>query len=142
MRSKAEARGLGADRRRGARGFTLAEVMVALAIIAIAVPALLFTLDQQVDGTAHLRERSLAQIVASNRLTELRLALRGGQRRLQGSLSGSEALAERDWYWRISTQRTEAPNFSRVDIEIRDQEEEAVAPLYTLVAYLAVDLGT
>jgi general secretion pathway protein I len=123
--------------RRTQRGFTLVEVMVALAIVAIAVPALLFTLDQQVDGTAYLRDRSVAQVVASNRLTELRLALRAGQRRLSGSLSGSESLAERDWYWRVRTIATEVPNFSRVEIEVRDREEDAAQPLYTLVAFLA-----
>jgi len=123
------------------RGFTLIEVMVALAIVAIAVPALLFTLDQQIDGRAHLRERSLAQVVARNRLTELRLALRAGRRRLQGAVSGSETLAERDWYWRIRTIATEVPNFSRVEIEVRDREGEGTAPLYTLVAFLALEVG-
>jgi general secretion pathway protein I len=119
------------------RGFTLVEVMVALAIVAIAVPALLFTLDQQIDGSAYLRDRSMAQVVASNRLTELRLALRAGRRRLQGTLSGSETLAERDWFWQVRTIATEVPNFSRVEIEVRDRENEAAAPLYTLVAFLA-----
>ncbi len=119
------------------RGFTLVEVMVALAIVAIAVPALLFTLDQQIDGSAYLRDRSMAQVVASNRLTELRLALRAGRRRLQGTLSGSETLADRDWFWQVRTIATEVPNFSRVEIEVRDRENDTAAPLYTLVAFLA-----
>jgi general secretion pathway protein I len=115
--------------------------MVALAIVAIAVPALLFTLDQQIDGTAYLRDRSLAQVVASNRMNELRLVLRSGQRRLQGSLSGSETLASRDWYWRVSTTATQVANFSRVEVAVRDREDERAAPLYTLVAFLAVEPG-
>ena len=59
-------------KRKNNAGFTLVEVMVALAIVALAVPALLFTLDQQIDGSSYLRDRSLAQIVAVNRLAELR----------------------------------------------------------------------
>jgi general secretion pathway protein I len=123
------------------RGFTLVEVMVALAIVAVAVPALLFTLDQQIDGTAYLRDRSLAQVVAGNRMNELRLALRAGRRRLEGSLSGSETLASRDWFWRVSTTATQVPNFSRVEVAVRDRDDERAVPLYTLVAFLAVEPG-
>jgi general secretion pathway protein I len=126
---------------RATRGFTLVEVMVALAIVAIAVPALLFTLDQQIDGTAYLRDRSLAQLVASNRLAELRLALRGGQGRLQGALSGREELAGRDWFWRVQTIATEVPGLSRVEIRVRDGEREETPALYTLVAFLATGPG-
>jgi general secretion pathway protein I len=126
---------------RRSRGFTLVEVMVALAIVAIAVPSLLFTLDQQIDGTAYLRDRSMAQIVASNRLSELRLALRGGQATLQGTLNGQEELAGRDWFWRVSTIATEVPGLSRVEIRVRDEEREEAPPLYTLVAFLDTGVG-
>lgn len=122
---------------RAERGFTLVEVMVALAIVALAVPALLFTLDQQVDGTAYLRDRSLAQVVAANRLSELRLAARSGRRLEQGGASGAEEMAGRDWYWRVSSEDTEVPDFYRVSITVRDDEAEDDTPLYTLVAYLS-----
>ena len=39
--------------------------MVALAVVAVALPALLMSLYQQVDGTAYLRDRSLASMVAA-----------------------------------------------------------------------------
>ena len=52
----------------GHSGFTLVEVMVALAIVAVAVPALLFALFQQLDGTEYLRNRSIANWVATDRL--------------------------------------------------------------------------
>lgn len=113
--------------------------MVALAIVALAVPALLFTMDQHIDGTAYIRDRSLAQVVASNRLTELRLALRGGRQSLRGSTTGSEEMAGREWFWRVSSQATEVPDFSRVEVQVRlgppADEDEAV--LYTLVAFVA-----
>ena len=52
-----------------ARGFTLVEVMVAMAIVAVALPALLFSLYQQLDGTEYLRDRTLASLVAANKLS-------------------------------------------------------------------------
>ena len=55
------------------RAFTLVEVMVALAVVAVAVPALLLTLSQQLDGTRYLQDRTQAQWIAANRLAELRL---------------------------------------------------------------------
>ena len=48
-------------------GFTLIEVMVALTVVAVTLPALLFLLSQQIDGTAYLRDRSVAQWVAADR---------------------------------------------------------------------------
>ncbi|GAB5414794.1 MAG: hypothetical protein Cons2KO_23970 [Congregibacter sp.] len=111
--------------------------MVALVIVAMAVPALLFTLNQQIDGAAYLRDRSLAQLVASNRMHELRLALRVGSRRLQGNLAGSEEMAGRTWFWSLTSEATEVPDFSRVELQVRDTEEEGTAALYTLVAFLS-----
>ena len=126
-------------RRALSKGFTLVEVMIALAIVALSVPALLLTLNQQIDGTAYLRDRSLAQMVAANRLTELRLALRQGGQRLNGNLTGSETLADRDWYWTVSTQNTEVPGFSRVEVQVRGREAEDAPSLHTLVAFVSVE---
>lgn len=126
----------------GGRGFTLVEVMVALTVVALALPALLFTLDQQIDGSAYLRDRSLAQVVAQNRLAELRLALRSGRRELRGTLSGAEQMAQRDWYWRVESTATEVPGFSRVEVAVSLQEGPEAPRLYTLVAFLSgIDRG-
>ena len=54
-------------------GFTLVEVLVALAIVGVALGAVLRTLGVGVDGVLGMRERSLAQWAAENRLAELRL---------------------------------------------------------------------
>jgi general secretion pathway protein I len=111
--------------------------MVALAIVALAVPALLLTLDQQIDGSAYLRDRSLAQVVAQNRMAELRLGLAGGRRDMGGTLLGVEEMAGRDWYWRIETTATEVPDFSRVAVSVSLREGADAPRLYTLVAFVA-----
>ncbi len=78
-------------------------------------------------------------MVAANRLTELRLALRQGGQRLNGNLTGSETLADRDWYWTVSTQNTEVPGFSRVEVQVRGREAEDAPSLHTLVAFVSVE---
>ena len=119
----------------GHRGFTLVEVMVALAIVAIAVPALLLALFQQLDGTEHLRDRSIASWIATDRLSELRLVVAKQGAVPKGELLGETRLAERDWYWWIEQQATEIPGFIRVDVKV-SLEAERTQPLHTLTAFV------
>lgn len=124
------------------RGFTLVEVMVALAVVAIALPALLLSLEAQVDGTAHLRDKSLAQLVAANKLAELRILNAAGQRLLRGRDSGVEELAQRQWHWWLDSKPTDVGQFYRIEITVAASEAQQEQPLYTLVAFLAADLRT
>jgi general secretion pathway protein I len=122
------------------RGFTLIEVMVALAVVAIALPALLMSLYQQVDSTGYLRDKSLANMVAANKLTEIRILSRATQSLLRGKDSGVSPMADRDWYWWLDSQPTEVENFYRVEITVALDEEQREQPLHTLVAFLSADL--
>ena len=116
-------------------GFTLVEVMVALAIVAIAVPALLFALFQQLDGTEYLRDRSIASWIATDRMSELRLVVAKQGAVPKGELLGETRLAERDWYWSIEQEATEIPGFIRVDVKV-SLEVERTQPLHTLTAFV------
>lgn len=122
------------------RGFTLVEVMVALAVVAVALPALLLSLHQQVDSTAYLRDKSLANMVAANKLTEIRLLARSRQSLLQGKDSGVARLADRDWFWWVDSKATEVAQFYRVSITVAAEEEQRDQPLHRLEAFLSADL--
>lgn len=126
---------------RRAPGFTLVEVMVALAVVALSVPALLFALDQQIDGSAHLRDRGLAQVVAANRMSEIRLGLRAGRPLPSGTTAGEEEMAGRRWYWYASSTATGVPNFIRMEVRVSDRAAEQAPALYTLVGFIAGDAG-
>jgi general secretion pathway protein I len=121
-------------------GFTLVEVMVALAIVALALPALMLTLDRQVDATAYLRDKSLAHAVAANRLAELRILAHARQALPQGRDSGVVSMAQREWFWWTQSKLTDVPLFYRVEIDVALDESDAQQPLYTLVAFLPADL--
>ena len=118
-------------------GFTLVEVMVALAVVAVALPALLLTLSQQLDGVRHLDDRAQAQWVAANRLAELRLILTAKGTLQSGTLSGSEELAGREWYWWSEGFETQLPGFFRYEITVADNEAGRDTSLHTLDGYLA-----
>jgi general secretion pathway protein I len=122
------------------RGFTLVEVMVALAVVAVALPALLVSLNQQVDSTGYLRDKSMAHMVAANKLEEVRIMARARESLLQGRDSGTERMADRDWYWWLSSTPTEVAQFYRVEIDVGLSEAQREQPLYTLVAFFSADL--
>lgn len=61
------------ERLRKERGFTLIEVLVALAIVAVAMSAAVRVAGVMTQSNGLLRDRSLAQLAAQNRLAELRL---------------------------------------------------------------------
>ena len=118
-------------------GFTLVEVMVALAVVAVALPALLLTLSQQLDGLRYLEDRTHAQWVAANRLAELRLVVGAKGSLHTGRVSGTVEMAGRSWYWWSEGVETEVPGFFRYEIVVSDQEDGEASPIHTLDGYLA-----
>jgi general secretion pathway protein I len=56
------------------RGFTLVEILVALAIVAVALAAGMRALAQSADGASTLKARTLALWIAQNRLANAQLA--------------------------------------------------------------------
>ena len=79
-------------------------------------------------------------MVASNKLTELRIVTEATQSLLPGKDNGQEQMADRDWYWWLEKKPTEVAQFLRVEINVAREEQLRDRPLYTLVAFLSSDL--
>lgn len=122
-----------ADKR--SRGFTLVEVMVAMAVVAVTLPGLLFLLFQQVDGTEHLRDRTIAQWVASNKLEEFRMIAVKQGNLPKDPVDGMTELADREWYWRVTATTTELPDFFRVEVQV-GLDKDYRNTLQTMTTYL------
>lgn len=121
------------------KGFTLVEVMVALAVIAIALPALLFSVMQQLDGTAYIRDKNIAQWVALNKMTELRLTNRQTGKIPKGKLTGKDEMAGRDWHWSIRSKRfpqKELRDLYGIEIIVRDKDDDKASAIASLVGVI------
>ncbi|MBA8884263.1 type II secretion system minor pseudopilin GspI [Dokdonella fugitiva] len=100
---------------RRARGFTLVEVLVALAVVAIALLALTRAASVQVQSFDGQRERTLAGWVAANVLTETRLA---SAFPATGRSDGHVTFAGRDWRWVRDVQATADAEIRRIDVQV------------------------
>ncbi|MBI2319601.1 MAG: type II secretion system minor pseudopilin GspI [Betaproteobacteria bacterium] len=105
-------------------GFTLIEVLVALAIISIALLAALRASGQGTGDVGELRSRLLASWVAQNLVAEHRARgdwLPLGMRRGTGRQGGLE------FTWREEVIETPNPNFRRVDVQVYAAADESYA---------------
>lgn len=97
-------------------GFTLLEVLVALAIVAIALGALLKTGAGNSANAVYLRDKTFAHWVAMNKVTELQLAPSWPD---VGTSRGKVEMAGRAWQWTAKVSGTFDANVRRVDVEVR-----------------------
>jgi general secretion pathway protein I len=88
------------------RGFTLVEVMIALSIVAMALPALVILVMTQIDGAAHIRNKTYGMWVAENELTRLTLLNNKDlfpTYKLAEKDSGRTEMMGLQWEWKFTT---------------------------------------
>jgi general secretion pathway protein I len=101
------------------RGFTLIEVLVALAIVAVGMAAVMRTLTSSADTVFYLRDKTFAQWVALNQIANLRLS---GQVPAVGNSDGDIDYAGRKWHWRQEVVASEVPGVERIDVKVRPSD--------------------
>tara|TARA_B100000676_G_C18045419_1_gene827582 strand:+ start:1079 stop:1453 length:375 start_codon:yes stop_codon:yes gene_type:complete len=102
-----------------ASGFTLLEVMIALAVLSIVSAALVKNAAQSVRQTAVIEERVYATWVAENELNARRVEIRSDATFPGvGTQRAGVSLAGRDWDVVVSTDSTENENVRRVTVQV------------------------
>ncbi|MFY9510638.1 MAG: type II secretion system minor pseudopilin GspI [Rubrivivax sp.] len=131
MTPAARQRGLAAPNRPPAAGFTLIEVLVALAIVAITLGAGMRAAGALADNAQRLADVSAAQWCADNQLTNLRLS-----KQLPGIGDADFECLQlgRSYRGQLRTRATPNPNFRRVDANISNA---AGTPLLTVSTVLS-----
>ena len=100
---------------RRAAGFTLVEILVALAVLAIALTAAAHSLGAAVDTTVALRERTLARWVAEDRLAEVELK---GEWPALDTKEGDAEMGGRKFHWVQETGVTPVARMRRVELSV------------------------
>ena len=110
------------------RGFTLIEILVALAIVAVALTAGMRALAQSADSATALKARTLGLWVAQNRLAAAQVAAPWPA---TGSYQGNAVQAGATFLWREVVTATPNPAFRKIEITVMepDRPEYQVARL-------------
>ena len=113
----------------GSRGFTLVEVLVALAVVAITLVAGLQATGALTRAAARQSDQWLAQLCAENELTRLRLT-----RQLPGvgDSTASCEQAGQTLQVRLAVSATPNPNFRRIDAVVSGPVDGQETRLLTL----------
>ncbi len=114
------------------QGFTLLEVLVALAVFAVAVTALIYGLGESTRAQGYMEQRTLAHWVAMNQIALTRMQSKWPS---VGITSGSEEMTGTEWHWTRNVSQTSDPKLRRVDMEVRLEEGDE-SPLVRLSAFV------
>ncbi len=105
------------------QGLTLIEVLVALAIIAIALTAIIKATSENIRATAYLESKSIALWVGQEIMSEVEL----GTLQLSGNREDQSNKVEmlgQTWYWRAQETSTPNPHIKQIRVRVYDHDED------------------
>jgi len=90
---------------KASRGFTLLEIIIAVAILATALGAAMKTTASSINNAAYLQQRTLAHWVAMNAYNEL--AVFEKWPKPGGKSDGTMLMAGHEWFWKVETSKSD-----------------------------------
>ncbi len=104
-------------------GFTLLEIVITVAIFAVASTALIRNASNSVIQTLSIQDRTIGHWLAENELEELRSAPRTEEFFPSvGTDRETVTMANRDWELKIQVESTENPDMRRVEVTVFDEQ--------------------
>ena len=120
---------------RRSRGFTLIEVLVAVAVLALSLGAFISGGSRYADHARHIQDKSMALWVARNKLVEYQVAENWPE---TGTSDGRADMGGREWRWESEVEESPDPAVRRADIRVYrivDGEPQEL-PLATLSGFI------
>ena len=101
-------------------GFTLIEVLLALAVIAIAFTALLKATSQDIAASSRIRDKTISHWIATQGITLIQLGLLSSPNNQE--ISEVTTLFNQTWYWRASLKSTPIKSIQKITVTVsKDQ---------------------
>jgi len=119
--------------RRTLQGFTLIEILIALAVLAVAMGSIIKAVSDYTGGLSHLRDRTMATWVARNVLNEFQMKTEwpsAGQRK------GNMDMGQHEWRWVARISQTDEPELRRLDVEVLSPDDDSDNPVTVLSGFL------
>ncbi|MGI9273695.1 MAG: type II secretion system minor pseudopilin GspI [Endozoicomonas sp.] len=118
------------------RGFTLIEVMVALAVFSVAAAMLMLSDGNSIRHTRYMQEKVLASQVADRYLSRMQAEKNWPEKGVRGR---GEIYAGYDWYVQQVVRDTSVPDFRHIVVEVyvgNRAPEKDDSPVFSLTSYL------
>ncbi len=107
---------------KSSRGFTLIEILAAVAVLAIALAAILSGMARYADNASYIRQKTVALWVAHNRLGEIKTAAGWPD---TGTSNGTVEMAGQTWKWISDVKTTPDDHLRRIDITVKREGSDA-----------------
>ena len=112
------------------KAFTLLEVLVALAVLAMGLGTVIKVASGQAAQLAYLKEKTIALWVANNKANEIQL----DDWPKVGMSNGHELMANQEWHWKVKVSNTVDKDLRRLDVEVNRVNEEG-EPIVRFIAF-------
>lgn len=112
-----------------AKGMTLLEVLIALAIFATAAISIIRSVSQHINTLGYLEEKTFAAMVVDNQIAKVML----DTSTLKAS-KGTEKLADREWFWSVTPIKTSDNLLKAFDVSVA--KDKKASPIVTVRSYV------
>jgi len=121
-------------KRCNAAGFTLLEVLIALAVLALSMGAIIKATSDYTSNQSYLRDRTMAMWVARNVLVQFRVEKEWPR---VSERKGTAEMGHREWRWLAVISQTEEAELRRLDVKVFPiDSEDDESPLSVLSGFL------